>query len=225
LHVPDHYRARFIPRSLLAVLASCAASAPAGAQQPVGGIPLGTGATIVQTLASAGADRESVHRVRHASDSGLHYEWTLEEVHKTGDTVRQQFRYLEAWVDLEGAGRLRAFHDPKAPEAHPGYTMHAFSRATYRRLAAGQSDSFQIMSVDQAPGWAALGSLGFGGGRITPVRWRGTLAPAAPGSLPFPVLLNGVRVELRALHIRGDFTARQGAGSRSSGCSPTAPTR
>jgi outer membrane protein OmpA-like peptidoglycan-associated protein len=66
------------------------------------------------------------------------------------------------------------------------------------------------MSVDQAPGWAALGSLGFGGGRITPVRWRGTLASAAPGSLPFPVLLNGVRVELRALHIRGDFTARQG---------------
>jgi outer membrane protein OmpA-like peptidoglycan-associated protein len=198
-----------VPLSL-GLLLSVAALAAAQAQAPAGRIPMGTGAAIVQTLSAVGADRESVHRVRLASDSGLHYEWLLEEVHDTGDTLRQEFRYLEAWADLAGAKRLRAFHDPKAPEAHPGYTMHALSRATYRRLREGKSDSVQVMSVDEAPGSAQLQSLGFGGGRPTPVRWRGTLAPATPGNVPFPVLLNGRRVQLRTLHLRGDFTARQG---------------
>jgi outer membrane protein OmpA-like peptidoglycan-associated protein len=197
-------------RSAAGIILSLGALGAAEAQAPAGRIPLGTGAAIVQTLSAVGADRESVHRVRLASDSGLHYEWRLEEVHDTGDTLRQAFRYLEAWTDLVDAKRLRFFHDAKAPEAHPGYTMHALSRATYRRLREGGPDSVQIMYVDETPGSAQLRSLGFGGGRLTPVRWRGTLAPATPGTVPFPVLLNGRRVELRALHLRGDFTARQG---------------
>jgi outer membrane protein OmpA-like peptidoglycan-associated protein len=193
-----------------AIILSLAALGTAEAQAPAGRIPLGTGAAIVQTLSAVGLDRESVHRVRLASDSGLHYEWLLEEVKDAGDTVRQEFRYLEAWTDLGGAKRLRGFHERNQPEGHPGYTMHALSRATYRRLRGGQPDSFQVMSVDRAPGSAALQSFGVGGARVTPVRWRGTLAPVGPGTVPFPVLLNGRRVELRALHLRGDFTARQG---------------
>ena len=136
--------------------------APVGsgkAQAPAGRVPMGTGTTIVQTLSTPTADRESVHRVRLASDSGLHYEWILEEVYQTGDTVRQQFRYLEAWADLANAKRLRFFHDVKAPEAHPGYTMHALSRATYRRLHEGKPDSLQIMYVDEPAGSAQLRSL------------------------------------------------------------------
>ena len=196
-------------RSLGFVL-SAVAFGVAEAQAPAGGIPMGTGATIVQTLSTVDADRESVHRVRLASDSGLHYEWRFEEVHEKGDTVRQAFRYLEAWADLADAKRLRFFHDLKAPEAHPGYTMHALSRATYRRLREGMPDSAQIMYVDQSPGSAQMRSLGFAGARPTPVRWRGTFAAATPGTVPFPVLLNGHRVQLRALHLKGDFTARQG---------------
>jgi outer membrane protein OmpA-like peptidoglycan-associated protein len=180
------------------------------AQAPAGRIPMGTGATIVQTLSTPTADRESVHRVRLASDSGLHYQWILEEVYQTGDTVRQEYRYLEAWADLADAKRLRFFHDANAPEAHPGYTMHALSRATYRRMREGQPDSLQIMYVEEQAGSALVRSLGFGGGRATPVRWRGMLTPATPGTVPFPVLLNGRRVTLRALHLQGDFTARPG---------------
>ena len=196
--------------SLWAACAFAASAVPAVAQAPTGRIPLGTGATIVQTLSAVGAERESVHRVRLASDSGLHYEWLSEEVHDNGDTLRSEFRYLEAWADIDTAGRLRFFHDAKAPEAHPGYTMHALSRAIYRRIRAGQPDSMQIMSVDAVPGSTLMQAFGIGGGRVTPVRWRGTIAPASPGILPFPVLLNGRRVQLRALHLRGDFAARQG---------------
>ena len=185
-------------------------AAPAAAQVPAGRIPLGTGATIVQTLSAAGGDRESMHHVRLASDSGLHYEWRLEEVYESGDTSRQKFRYLEGWSDLADSRRLRLFHDAKAPEAHPGYTMHALSRATYRRLRDGKPDSLQIMYVDQPPSAALMRTFGFGGPRATPVRWRGTIARATAGTVPFPMLLNGRRVQLRAVHLRGDFTARQG---------------
>jgi outer membrane protein OmpA-like peptidoglycan-associated protein len=66
----------------------------------------------------------------------------------------------------------------------------------------------QVMSVDEVPTMGQV--LGFGGGRPIPVRWRGTVALATPGAVPFPVLLNGRRVRLPALHLRGDFTARQG---------------
>ncbi len=193
--------------------AACAVALGAGsaeAQAPAGRIPLGTGATIVQTLSTPTAERESVHLVRLASDSGLHYEWRLEEVHTTGDTLRQEYRYFEAWSDVAGAHRLRGYHDVEAPEAHPGYTMHALSRAMYRRMLEGKPDSFQIMSVAAVPGSGMLRSLGMAGGRQAPVRWRGTIAPVDRKAVPFPVLLNGRRVQLRALHLRADLRARQG---------------
>jgi outer membrane protein OmpA-like peptidoglycan-associated protein len=197
-------------RQPLGLFLSLGALAAAEAQAPAGRIPMGTGAAIVQTLSAVGADRESVHRVRLASDSGLHYEWVLEEVHDNGDTLRQEIRYLEAWADLADAKRLRMLYDVNAPEAHPGYTLRALSRATYRRLREGKPDSVQVMDGVDPPTAAQFRSLGIGGGRSTPVRWRGALAPATPGTVPFPVLLNGHRVQLPALHLRGDFTARQG---------------
>ena len=45
----------------------------ATAQAPAGRITMSTGATFVQTLSAVRGERESVHRVRLAADSGLHY--------------------------------------------------------------------------------------------------------------------------------------------------------
>ena len=193
--------------------AACAVAlgaASAEAQEPTGRVPLGTGATIVQTLSTPTAERESVYLVRLASDAGLHYEWRLEEVHGTSDTLREEFRYLEAWADIAGAKRLRWFHAPDQPEAHPGYTMHAFSRAIYRRMLEGRPDSVQVMALTTAPGSGMLQALGFAGARSAPVRWRGILSPVGTGTVPFPVLLNGRRVQLRAMHLRADLAARPG---------------
>ena len=190
-----------------AIVASATA---AEAQAPGGLVPIGTGTAIVQTLSTPNAERESVHLVTAATDSGLHFEWRYEEVHDDGDTLTNVFRYFEARADVDTAARLRFFHDQHAPEAHPGYTMHSLSRAIYREVRAGRTHSMQIMSIDVAPGASLTQALGIGGARRVPVRWRGTIAPASPGTVPFPVLLDGRRVQLRALHLRGDFTARQG---------------
>ena len=197
----------------VALLASLAAVPwrplpPAAAQAPAERIPMGEGAVIVQTLAFEGGDRESVVRVREASAQGLHFEWVFMEVHTGRDTLKAKHRYLEGWTDLADAKRLRLLHDTRAPEAHPGYTMHALSRRAYRLLRTGRPDTMQVMAADREP--SAAMAFGLGTGQPTPVRWRGILAPASAGTTPFPVLLNGRRVRLPALHLRGDFTARQG---------------
>jgi outer membrane protein OmpA-like peptidoglycan-associated protein len=184
--------------------------APALAQAPAGLVPMRTGTAIVQTLSTATVERESVHLVTAAADSGLHFEWRSEEVYDNGDTQSAVFRYFEARADVDTAGRLRFFHDPNAPEAHPGYTMRALSRAIYREVRAGRTDSMQVMDLDIPPGSSLMQAFGMGGGRSKPIRWRGTIAPVSPGTVRFPVLINGRRVQLAALHLRGDFTARQG---------------
>src|SRR5262245_56677010 len=116
------------------------------------------GATIVQTLTFEGGDRESVHQVTLASPEGLRFEWNLIEAHAAGDTVRQVVRYLEATTDLAAAHRLKVFHGANEPESHPGYTMHAISRAVYQRLRSGAADSFQVMSEEGPSAGAQLGA-------------------------------------------------------------------
>ena len=44
--------------------------------------------------------------------------------------------------------------------------------------------------------------------RWVPVRCRGTLSVATPATSAFPVLINGRRQEVPALHLRGNFAAK-----------------
>ena len=195
--------------ALLLLLSFAARSA--SPQQRALPLPLTTGAAIVQTLSFEGGDRESVHLVKLASQEGLRFEWGLIEVHATGDTIRQLLRYLEATADVASAHRLTVFYDPKGLEAHPGYTMHAVSRAVYYRLRSGVADTFQIMALERPAGTGGVAAgLGLHSHREMPVRWRGTLSPVGAGTIPFPLLVNGQRVEVPAIRVRGSFTARQG---------------
>jgi outer membrane protein OmpA-like peptidoglycan-associated protein len=113
-------------------------------------------------------------------------------------------KYAELNADLAEALRFRAFQDAKAAEEHPGYTMHAISRALYRTLRSEGSDTFQVMAVEGTGGAGILGM----GPRVTPVRWVGRLTAVAKTTEPFPLLLNGRRVAVPALRLRGRLTAR-----------------
>jgi outer membrane protein OmpA-like peptidoglycan-associated protein len=65
------------------------------------------------------------------------------------------------------------------------------------------------MSAERSAG-AGLSAFGFRSNREVPVRWRGILTAVGPGTTPFPVLVNGQRVEVPAIRVRGSFAARQG---------------
>jgi outer membrane protein OmpA-like peptidoglycan-associated protein len=200
----DWLHASLVVRALAAA-AAIASDAPAQRTLPLPPPP-SRGVSIVQTLSTAEGDRESVHFVVDADPRRLRWTWALVEVSANGgDTVRQEYRYAELREDIDAAIRFRAFHEIEEDEEHPGYTMHAISRAVYRRLRAAGSDTFQVMAVDSPTGGLASFALAR---RATPVRWRGTLSLVTPSPVPFPLLVNGRRVEVPALHVRGRFTLR-----------------
>lgn len=185
-----------------------AAARPAAAQRPALPLPPVTGVSIVQTLTMREGDRESVYTVEESSAKGLRWIWRFTEVHTSGDTLQETYRYAERSADVATAVRMWLFHGVSDSAEHPGYTMHALSRAVYGRLRAAGSDSFQVMALESVAVGGGLAALGLGRGRVAPVRWRGTLSLASPTPVPFPLLVNGQRVEVPALHLRGRFIAR-----------------
>lgn len=171
-------------------------------------LPLPAGSVVVQTLSFPGGDRESFLSLQEVSDRGSRYGWQFREVQQTGDTIRRQYEFFEGMPDVVASVRLLLFHTSDGSQDHPGYTMMAISRATYRRLLATRSDTFQVMTVE-APGGAAPAAPGWlGPSRAVPARYRGTVSLVAPEPTPFPLLVGGQRVEVPALHLRATLTAR-----------------
>ena len=95
--------------------------------------------------------------------------------------------------------------------------MMAISRATYRRLLATRSDTFQVMTLESPTGAvpAAFGWLGVA--RRTGTVSRQTVARRNRAA-GFPLLARGRRVEVPALHLRANLTARGRSWTPSSGC-------
>ena len=171
-------------------------------------LPLPENSVVVQTLSFTGGDRESFMSLQEVTDKGTRYGWTFREVQETGDTIQEQYEFFEGMDDVRTATRLLAYHSKKGSSEHPGYTMMAISRATYRRLLASPSDTFQVMTVEAPGGVAPVGLGGLGQGRAVPVRYRGTISLVEPGPTSFPLLVSGHRVEVPALHLRGTLTAK-----------------
>jgi outer membrane protein OmpA-like peptidoglycan-associated protein len=180
------------------------------AQAPANGVPLARGVTIVQSLHFPEGDRESIVTLKEASPAGVRYLWQFVEVHSNGDTIRFEHATFVSAVDLAEARRVHFYEETAGPEQHPGYTAFSLSTAIYRKLRTEGSDTLQIMSVDHP--WGISGGLAefrtrFGGAREVPIRWRGTVVRTSAALESFPLLVNGRRVAVPALHLRGRFTA------------------
>ena len=180
------------------------------AQAPIP-LPLPQGATVVTTLSFPEGERESFMNVKEVSPTGTRWTWNLVEIHTQGDTVKQEFAFVESTADVADAFRILTFHGKEGPVEHPGYTMMAVSRTVFRQLRATGVDSFQVMELappaNSGPAGQIVEGL-LGRQRWVPVRWRGTLSVATPATAPFPILVNGRRQEVPALHLRGNFAAK-----------------
>jgi outer membrane protein OmpA-like peptidoglycan-associated protein len=195
-----------LARGLLALLVGASTVQPLGAQATRPNVPLTRGLAFVQTLHMPEGDRESLVTVDDASPTGVKYTWRFLEVHVAGDSVRDTVNIEVNASDLARAPRWLEVREPREPALHPGYTSFSFSTATYQQLVSEGSARYQIRSIPRDSTLAMkLGALGIASGRQI-VTWRGTLERVALAE-PFPILLNGRRTQVPALHVRGQFTS------------------
>jgi len=133
-------------------------------------------------------------------------------------------------VDLDSALRLSLFWSSDDPRLLPGQTFGELSSAGLKTLdSTGQLPLvLGTSTIDKTMGAfaSALGSApspaepkGQSGAAVTPRNlssmfallgyqrryYRGTLHRVEPGTVPFPVLLDGLRTTLPAVHAAGDF--------------------
>ena len=154
-------------------------------------------------------DVESVVMLVEASSAGVKYRYSNLEVRTNGDTLRATFERFVRSADLDTATRLHGFYEPKEPLEHPGYTAFTVGSSLYEQLRASGSAAFSMLTfAEEDPARSLAGAFGFGGGRPLVVRWRGTLTRQSPNDEPFPLLFNGRRVTVPALHLKADLTSR-----------------
>ena len=185
------------------VLAMLAVPGPALAQS-ASQVPLVTGLTIVSALHFPEGDRENIVRVTAATDSGVRYQWYYKQQGGITDARFPDRAMLKRFVrasDLAGAPRLDAVFPSDAPEESPGFTAFSISRAAYRTLLAEKQMRYTVTTVEGVGGLGKVIGTAFAS-RMT---MRGTLSLASPQPDLIPVLLNGARVNLPAMRLKGAF--------------------
>jgi outer membrane protein OmpA-like peptidoglycan-associated protein len=188
---------------LAAIVGPGLAQAPAPAAQ----VPLITGLVLGSVLHSPLGEREDVIVIRSADATGVHYDWHERTIQADGDTVEgARMRFVSA-ADLAGAPRFDDVFGPTEQE-RPGFTALTLSSAVYRELADAGSAAFSLMVIPQEARRTVYTSTAidalFTAGRV---RYKGTLTRVPPGPETFPLLVNGLRTELPALHVTGAFAS------------------
>lgn len=148
-------------------------------------VPLVRGLVIVSATHAPDGDRENVVTVDEATGAGVRYSWHLTEPAPSGGQRRLDFERFVSAEDLKAAGALHTVFSTLDRGARPGHTSYSFSSALYDRLLAEGSAPIAVVHFDKR-----LDSS---------VTLRGTVSLTTPDPIAFPVLLNGVRVNLSTL--------------------------
>src|SRR5690349_2262233 len=212
--VPSHYPSRQTPapvwvaacrQGLLVALLTMASLAPALAQDAASRIPLVTGLVLGSVLHSPVGEREDVLEIRSADASGVHYAWHERLITSGGDTTDGLRKRFVSANDLAGAPRFDDVFGPDE-QVRPGFTAVTLSAAVYRQLRGAGSAPFSLMVVPQEARARKLSGTVLDALFSTQrVRYKGSLTRVSPGPEGFPLLVNGARAVLPALHIKGDF--------------------
>jgi outer membrane protein OmpA-like peptidoglycan-associated protein len=183
------------------------------------GIPLQAGLRVVTALSDREGDYESIKTVDAVDGAGVTISYAADipsgqrgvpprQVH-TKRIVRRQ--------DLETAHEYMQVFNPSAPPTIAGTTAIGASAAVLTELKTKGQTTFTFQTPGRPPSMdrvmAALtgkaetkgGSLDDLAKRLDASKASGTLARVEAGDVPFPVLVNGVRTTVNAIHARGTF--------------------
>jgi len=170
-------------------------------------IPLVAGLVLGSVLHSPLGEREDVIDIRSVDATGVHYNWHERTIEADGDTTDGFRKRFVSAGDLAGAPRFDDVFGPKE-QVRPGFTALTLSSAVYRQLVEAGSAPFSLMVIPQEARQTAMTGtmidLLFTAQRI---RYKGTLTKVSPGPETFPLLVDGVRTEMPAMHVKGSFAS------------------
>jgi OmpA-OmpF porin, OOP family len=189
--------------SLLGLAATLGAQPLAG-QDPVVRIPLVSGLALGSTLHSAAGEREDLLEILSADTGGVHYAWHERTITREGDTTTGFRKRFVRANDLAGAPRFDDLFGREEVK-RPGFTAVSVSSAVYRQLRDAGTSPYSMSMTPPTAGEASAAAVA---ALLTParVRYKGTLTRVSPASEPFPLIVNGRRVTVPALRLRGSFT-------------------
>lgn len=169
---------------------------------PSPGVPLVRGLTLVSALHFPDGDRENTVLVDDVTPEGVSYTWHyLQEASGHKPVVGEYTRFVRA-NDLASAPRINTVYFGRGRDESPGYTAMSVSRATFNQVRTEGKTPYTITELTAGPG--AVGAL-----LPTRLAYRGTLALASTTYDPMPILLNGRRTTLPAMHLHGHFAFQE----------------
>jgi outer membrane protein OmpA-like peptidoglycan-associated protein len=199
-----------VDRGVLVLLAAAALAHTD--QQPAPRIPLRVGLTIVTVVSQRNGDYESIKRIVALTQDTVHLAYSNEHPKPLGlledepvgprEMVKLDATRTILRRDLrESHSYLQQFGDPQhVPVLVPGTTAIGVSAAVLQELKTRGSTQLTVYqaSVGGMPPIQEPREPGTVDYRLT-----GTLSRVEPGSVPMPVIVNGTRVELPAVHAKG----------------------
>jgi outer membrane protein OmpA-like peptidoglycan-associated protein len=187
------------------LLLSLGGSATALAQEPAPRIPLVTGLVLGSVLHSPLGEREDVIEITRADTTGVHYDWHERSITPEGDTTTGFRKRFVGAGDLAGAPRFDDIFG-KDEQIRPGFTALSISSAVYRQLqSAGTAPFSMIVTPLEARDLTVSGTRIDGILAPLRVRYKGGLTRLSAQPEPFPLLVNGNRTSVPALHLKGAF--------------------
>jgi outer membrane protein OmpA-like peptidoglycan-associated protein len=187
------------PPSVLIAAAGIMAASPQLARAQ--SVPLVSGLTMVSAIHLAEGDREDVIAVQSVTPDGVTYVWRRRLRQGNARPVEDTLQRFVSAADLAGAPRLNnRFQQGGGPDEEPGYTAMTLSRASYSGLLAKHEIRYTVVSTPREERGQSLKGM-----FTTTVTLKGTLSLASPKAEPVPVLLNGRRTTLPAMHLKGQF--------------------
>ncbi|MEP7243750.1 MAG: OmpA family protein [Gammaproteobacteria bacterium] len=164
---------------------------------------------VIGSVIHDGIDYEGLSVLKAVDADGTRtvFHWTMPDPQAPGGRKEQTANFLMRAADLASARRLILTYIPGDPEVLPGTVIGAISRAVFAEL----KEKGEVPIVLGAARRTAAGELAslFAGRKY----YRGTLKRIEAGTVPFPVLLDGRRVNVPAVHAKGDVAVGGDGGS------------
>ena len=150
-------------------------------------------------------EREDVLEIKSADPSGVHYAWHERTITTDGDTTDGFRKRFVSANDLAGAPRFDDIFG-RDEQVRPGFTALTLSSAVYRQLHDAGSTPFSLMVIPREARAKTRTSTALLDALFTAsrVRYKGNLTRIYRAER-FPLLVNGIRAALPALHIKGSF--------------------